>query len=71
MYSEGLRDAAVAIIGLAKCTPNQAREAAERVWKGNENSQGDWLFWLRLMAPIVDELKKGSGERPSARHKTL
>jgi hypothetical protein len=70
VYSEGLRDAAVAIVGLAKCTPEQARAAAERAWEANPDLRdGSWLNWLNVMEPIVQRLKKGSGERPSSRHK--
>lgn len=70
VYSEGLRDAAVAIVGLAKCSPDVARQAAELARKAvPEEIDGDWLFWLQHMRDFVAHLKKGSGERPSSRHK--
>jgi len=70
VYSEDLRDAAVAIVGLAKITPTQARDLAEKVWAKWPEARGkDWKFWLDQMYVLIDDVKRGSGERPSNRHK--
>lgn len=68
-FSDDFRAAAQAIPILLRCTPDEARQAAEAAWRASPDHQRGWLAWLPMLESELKRIKQASGERPSSRHK--
>lgn len=72
VHSEAFREAARHLIGLARCSPDEARAAATLAWEQNQGlSDEDWYWWLGKMRDKLKQIQQGSGKRPSSRFKIV